>query len=243
MLAEQYQEKIIESIEMAFSNNKDVLKFLSGKIADSIEEDGLLHIFGCGHSHLLAEDIFYRAGGLLPINPILESNLMLHGGAVKSSSMERLEGYAAPILDNYKVKAGEVLIVISNSGINNVPVEMAMAAKEKGLYVAALSSSSYNKETSRHKSGKKLIDFADALIDNGIPHGDALLDVPGTDIRMAPGSTVIGSYLLNTLMVLVSERFIEKGTEPPILVSGNIKGGMERNKSLLDKYKECIKHL
>lgn len=243
MLAAEYAKQIQEHITLIVENEMDSILKAAEWIADSVANNGLVHLFGCGHSHLLVEVIFYRAGGLVPVNAILETSVMLHEGAVKSSKIERLSGYAELILDNYSVNQGEVMIVISNSGINGIPVEMALAAKQKGLKVVAVSSSSYQTAKSRHPSGKRLRDIADLVIDNHMPHGDALVEVPSTELKMASGSTIAGSLILNMVMTTVAEKLIERGVTPPIFVSGNIPGGFEQNEAYIEQYRGRIKHL
>ncbi|WKA55493.1 SIS domain-containing protein [Planococcus shixiaomingii] len=243
MLEKQYATEIYERLRKAEETQMDAIKEAARLIARSIQNDGLLHLFGCGHSHLLVEEVFYRAGGLVPINPIFESSAMLHEGAVKSSKIERMQGYAVHILDNYILKEGEVILLISNSGINSLPIEMAIEAKKKGLQVIALTSSAYLQYDSRHPSGKKLYELADIVINNQLPYGDALVEVPNTQMKMGPGSTVIGAFLINLLMVSIVEELQKLDVEPPIFVSGNVEGGMESNQKHIKQYQGRIKHL
>jgi uncharacterized phosphosugar-binding protein len=243
MLENQYAAKIKELLEIVQGSQFDKITEVAKLIAESIKNDGVFHLFGCGHSHILVEEVFYRAGGIVPVNPIFETSTMLHEGAVKSSRIERMHGYAEHILNNYSTKEGEVIIIISNSGINGLPVEMAIEAKKKGLKVVAMTSSSYLNSASRHTSGKKLCEVADYVIDNMLPHGDALVEVPGTAIKMSPGSTVIGAFLINMLIARVVEELIEMQVEPPIFLSGNVEGGMEYNQRYIDKFQSRIKHL
>ncbi|CAM3570558.1 MULTISPECIES: sugar isomerase domain-containing protein [Paenibacillus] len=243
MLAYKFVSTMMDHIELITREESESINKAAEWIADSIAKDGLLHLFGCGHSHLLVEDFFYRAGGMVPVNAILETSIMLHEGAVKSSKVERMSGYAEHILDNYIVHPGEVIIVISNSGINSLPVEMAMAAKAKGLRVVALCSSAYSGDETRHHSGHRLRDIADLVIDNHMPHGDALVELPSSGVKMASGSTAIGSIILNMVMTSVAEKLIDRGIEPPIYVSGNISGGFEHNQAYIDRYRSRIKHL
>ncbi|WP_053218170.1 SIS domain-containing protein [Virgibacillus senegalensis] len=243
MLEEDYASKVKELLDEVQDRQAGVIKQAAALIADSIINDGLLHLFGCGHSHMLVEEVFYRAGGLVPISPIFETSTMLHEGAVKSSKIEKMQGYAVHILDNYTLKEDEVIIIISNSGINSLPIEMAMVAKRKGLKVIALTSTSYLSKRSRHPSGKKLYDLADIVIDNMLPYGDALVKIPDTELHMGPGSSVVGAFLINTLMVRVVEELRASGITPPVFVSGNVEGGMEYNQKYIDQYQERIKHL
>lgn len=240
---QQYAETVIRHIREIAEREIAAIDKAADKVAETIARDGLVHLFGCGHSHMLVEEVFYRAGGLAAINPIFDTAVMLHEGAVKSSMVERMEGYAAHILDNYDVKPGEPIIIISNSGVNGVPVDMAMEAKAKGLYVIAIMSSAYFEDVSRHSSGKKLYEVADLVIDNHLPHGDALMEVPGTDIRMSPGSTVIGATILNMTMTMAVHKLVDQGAEPPVYRSGNVPGGFEQNRKFIEKYRQRIKHL
>ncbi len=243
MLEQQYGEKIKNIIEAVEDEQKAPIKEAAILISESIKNDGLLHLFGCGHSHILVEEVFYRAGGLVPINPIFETSAMLHEGAVKSSKIERMQGYAPHILNNYSLNEDEVIIIISNSGINCLPIEMAIEAKQKGLKVVAITSNSYKDRESRHPSGKKLHDIADIVIDNMLPYGDALVEVPGSEIKMGPGSTVIGTFLINMVITRVVEELNNCDIEPPIFLSGNVEGGMEYNQKYIDKFKTRVKHL
>ncbi|HEX7063479.1 MAG TPA: SIS domain-containing protein [Bacillales bacterium] len=243
MLMKEYSEKILELIEQVENKQAESINEAAKMIASSIQKEGLLHLFGCGHSHILTEEVFYRAGGLVPVNPILETSTMLHEGAVKSSKIERMEGYAKHILDNYNVKSGEVLVIISNSGINGLPVEMAMEGKKKGLKIIAMTSSSYLNDPSRHSSGKKLAELADVVIDNMLPHGDALVQVPDHPMKTGPGSTVVGAFIINALMIQTVECLKELDVKPPIFLSGNVEGGMEYNQRYIDQYRDRIKHL
>jgi uncharacterized phosphosugar-binding protein len=243
MLETQYAIKVQKCMELVKNTQLESIKNAAILIAESIKNDGLLHLFGCGHSHMLVEEVFYRAGGLVPINPIFETSTMLHEGAVKSSKIERMQGYAEHIFNNYSFKKDEVIILISNSGINSLPIEMAIEAKKKGLKVIALTSSSYAERESRHPSGQKLCDLADLVIDNMLPYGDALVEVPNTELKMGPGSTVVGAFIINMLMARLVEELQSRQIEPPIFVSGNVEGGMEFNQKYIDKYQSRIKHL
>lgn len=210
----------------------------AGLIAASVAAGGVVHLFGCGHSQMLAEEVFYRAGGLACVNPILDAGLALSGGAAKSSQLERMEGYGRVALSQQDLRAGEVMIVISTSGRNPVPVDVALEARQRGLKVVALTSIAYSRAAkSRHSSGKVLCDVADVVIDTcGVP-GDAVLDLPGVAVKFSPVSTVIGAAVLNAIMARVVELLVEQGVEPPIFLSGNLDGADARNEALVEKYR------
>ncbi len=243
MLLVEYNQKIKALMDVILTEELGTIRQAAEMIAESIQNDGLFHVFGCGHSHLLVEEMFCRAGGLVPVNAIFESSIMLHEGGLKSTQIEQMSGYAKHILDNYRLEKGEVLLIVSTSGINSLPVEMAMEARERGLKVIALTSSYYANQPSRHSSGKRLYELADVVIDNKLPYGDALLNIPGSHKKMAPGSTVIGAYILNLLSASIVQHLVDRHVNPPVFVSGNIPGGMEQNQKYIEKYRHRIKHM
>jgi len=171
-----------------------------------------------------------------------ETSAMLHEGAVKSSIVERMSGYAKHILDNYETHPGEVLIVFSNSGINSLLIEMALEAKAKGLVVVAITSMAYQHEKSRHSSGKKLFEVADYVIDTKIPKGDGLVEIAEGKV-IAPGSTAVCTAIVNMLICEVAECYLEAGISPPFFISGNVEGGMEQNQAYVEEYRYRVKSL
>ena len=197
MSATAYMNRALSILSQVQQSQLPALEAAGRKIADVVAAGGLVHIFGTGHSHLIAEEIVSRAGGLLAINAILEPSVMLHEGAAKSSAMEKTPGVARVLLDTQPVAAGDVMIVVSNSGRNALPVEMAELSRERGLYVIALTSLGHSRSVaSKAPSGKRLFEVADLVIDNGGVPGDAVLEVPGSPVRYAPTSTVAGALLV-----------------------------------------------
>jgi uncharacterized phosphosugar-binding protein len=189
--------------------------------AESVSAGGMLHIFGSGHSHLIAEEIFRRAGGLCCVNAILDPAL---GGHLRTSTtLERLEGYVPIVFGPYDLRQGEVIVIISNSGINAAPIEAAFVAKERGLRVVAITSMAHSQSVaSRHSTGRKLPDLADVVIDNcGVP-GDALLQVDGVPSRICATSTLTGTLIIQCLMAEIVEALRARGVTPPILISANV---------------------
>jgi uncharacterized phosphosugar-binding protein len=243
MLGKRYAQRIKEQLQLVEETQWKEVEKAARLIAHSIKEGGLVHIFGCGHSHMLAEEIFYRAGGLVPVNPIFETSLMLHEGAVKSSMLEKTEGYASMILERYQPQPNEVMIIVSHSGVNAVPIEMAMEAVKKGLKVIAITSSAYSQVPSRHSSGQKLYELAHIMIDTHVPYGDALIAIPQLKVNIAPSSTVVGAFILNMLIAEVIEELLHLGIIPPVFVSGNVEGGFEHNQSYIQQYRSRIRHL
>lgn len=209
-------------------------------VTQAARADRQLFVFGTGHSHMLAEEVLYRAGGLACAVPILSAATMLHEGAVSGSALERTEGLVAPIIGRYGLGAGDVLLVISNSGVNAAPLEAARIGREAGATIIALTSLDYS--TSAAKGGTRLADLADIVIDNGIEPGDAIVALPGTDLRAGPASTVVGAAILNAIVVEVASALAKDG-DPPIFRSANMEGAKESNARLVHRYRDRNPHL
>lgn len=243
MLYQKYLEEVEKVLSKVAESQGENIAKAARIVADQMEQDGMLYVFGCGHSHLMGEDLFYRAGGSAAVCAMLDSDLMLHGGAVKSSFYERMPGLAKPIFERYGLTEKDVLLVSSTSGINSVPVEMAICAREKGIPVIAIVSMAYAQDASRHPGGRKLHDVADIVLDNGVCHGDAAVAIEGSDMRTGPISTISSCMIAQSIVVQVNEFLWKDGVTPPVYVSGNIPGGMERNQALIHRYMPRNKHL
>jgi uncharacterized phosphosugar-binding protein len=212
-------------------------------IADCIGAGGVVHVFGSGHSHMMAEEVFHRAGGLFAFNAMLDINLTSFG-TLKAGMVERAEGYAPVILDSFDVRPGEVVIVVSNSGINPVPIELAAEARKRGAKTIAITSAFYYAAaTSRHSSGKKLAEVVALTVDSRVPVGDAILKFDGLDAPVAAASTALGAALMNAIVAQTTEELLAGGKEPPVIVSMNVPGGDERNVELAERYSPRLRLL
>jgi uncharacterized phosphosugar-binding protein len=212
-------------------------------MAESIAAGGVVHVFGSGHSHMMAEEVFHRAGGLFAFNAMLDINLTSFG-TLKAGMVERTEGYAKVILLSFDVRPGEVVVVVSNSGINAVPIELAMEAKALGAKVIAVTSAeNYASAASRHSSGKKLTDVADLTVDSRVPVGDAILSLNGLAAPVAACSTVLGAALMNAIVAQTAAELLARGQQPPVIVSMNVPGGDARNAELTEQYRPRLQLL
>ncbi|WP_080843871.1 SIS domain-containing protein [Cytobacillus gottheilii] len=237
----QYFQKAIERIQLVQENEKENIVKAAEKVAAAIQNGGIIQLFGCGHSHILTEEVFYRAGGLVPINPLFIEPLMLHEGALTSSYLERQNDYIEPILKEYEIQQDDIVFVISTSGRNPVPVDVAMEAKKRGAYVIALTSLEYSKsQASRHKSGKHLYNSVDLAIDNCSVKGDAILSYDKVKVPFSPTSTVVGAVILNAIFAEAIKLMADNGFEPPVFLSGNMDGADEHNEKLIQRYQSRI---
>lgn len=251
----QYYEKINVMLKRLFEEQGENMQKAAEKIADTViggvgenrdeSNENMIYIFGCTHAGIIAQEAFYRTGGLAVINPIFPPGLMCDiTPSTLTSKLERVDGYGAIIADEYNIKKGDLLIIHSVSGRNAVPVDMAIRAREIGAYVIAITSLEYSKASkSRSKSGKNLYEAADLVIDNCGEIGDATVEIDGFEQKTSPTSTVTGAAIINAITAEAAGIFMERGATPPVFISANIDGGDEKNAVLMQKYRSRIKYL
>ncbi|WP_106767602.1 SIS domain-containing protein [Paenibacillus faecalis] len=236
-----YFQHIRHRLDHIEERESEAITKAAEKVAETIMNGGIIHLFGCGHSHILTEEVFYRAGGLVPIRPIFVEPLMLHEGAVRSSELERQNGLAESFMNDQDIRPGEIMIVLSTSGRNPVPVDVALIAKQKGAFTIGVTSLEYSQsQPSRHVSGKHLYNSVDVVINNYSVKGDAVLSHPDLPVPFTPTSTVIGAAIMNALFAQAISMMIEQGSEPPVFLSGNIDGADEHNEALIKRYQGRI---
>jgi uncharacterized phosphosugar-binding protein len=212
-------------------------------MVETVRNGRRIFVFGTGHSHMMAEEAFYRAGGLAAAVPIFMTDLMLHENPDLGSRLERTPGLATILLDLYQCQPGEMLFVYSNSGVNHLPVEIAIQARQRGLVVVGVCSLAYAQVAPLSTLGLRLDEAADYLIDNlGVP-GDGLVPLDGSDWRVGPSSTILGAFIWNALITEVLTRLQAAGEELPVYASFNMHGAAEHNKDLLHKWGSLNPHI
>lgn len=241
---EAFAEEVIRQIREVAASQGEKIKEAAALVAGSIESDGIVHTFGSGHSALVAQEIFCRAGGIVPVNAILDPSFLLSGGALRSTNMERLPGAASMSLAGHQIRSGDVAIVISNSGKNQAPVEMALRMKELGAGLIVVTSMKHTMSTKpSHTSGKRLFEIADVVLDSRAPAGDASVAVDGVKVPMGPTSTIIGSLLVHSVIIEAAHILAGRGRPPAVFVSVNVEqANLDELAREFIKYRGRIRH-
>ncbi|MGW3119678.1 SIS domain-containing protein [Streptomyces sp. NPDC001107] len=242
-LADQFFDAAIDLLQRVRDEEAQPIAAAGTLLADTVTDGGRLFAFGAGHSSLAAQDVVYRAGGLalmnlLAVPGVVGVDVM---PATLGSALERVDGLATAVLDSSPLRSGDALVIISLSGRNALPVEMALHARALGVKVIGVTSAAYATETrSRHSSGTYLRDHCDIVLDSKIPIGDATLTLDTVPAPFAPASTVVTSAILQAVMATAAGALAERGIEPPLLRSGNVDGGHEWNNRVMQKYGDRI---
>jgi uncharacterized phosphosugar-binding protein len=220
-------QKILETV----AAQESAVQQVADRFAKTILDGRMVHVFGSGHSRILVEEMWPRYGSFPGFNPIVELSLTFHNlvvganGQRQAMFLENVSGLAAQILRNFDMKPIDSALVVSSSGCNVVPIEMAEGFKERNIFTVALVSKAHaDASVSKHSGGKKLMDFADVVLDTGAPIGDAMVSIPNLEMPVAPGSTVGGCLLVNAIKAEVALRLTEAGQPPLALASGNTVG-------------------
>ncbi|GLC88483.1 SIS domain-containing protein [Lysinibacillus piscis] len=234
-----YFKEIQHLLRMVEEAEETYLAEVAIIIGQKLQLGGIIHLFGCGHSQLLAQDAFYRAGGLVPIHPIIIEPLTIQAGAVIASNNEKDATLLARYKEQFDFQQEDVFIVISTSGRNNAPIDAALFAKEAGVLVLSLQSLAYHQQPSYHASGKRLEDIVDIVLDTHVPVGDGILS--HNHLQYGPSSTVIGATILNVLFSKVLSYMASEGEELPIFESNNVQGDSAHNERMMANYQHRIK--
>jgi uncharacterized phosphosugar-binding protein len=242
-LAEQFFDAAIGLLQRVRDEEDESVTAAGTLLADTVTEGGRLFAFGAGHSSLAAQDLVYRAGGLALMNLLAVPGVVGVDvvPATLGSALERVDGLASAVLDTSPLRAGDALVIVSLSGRNALPVEMAMNARALGVKVIGVTSVAYATETrSRHSTGTYLKDHCDVVLDSKIAVGDAELTLDTIPAPFAPASTVVTSALLQAVTATAAGLLADRGIEPPLLRSGNVDGGHEWNGRVMEEYADRI---
>ena len=241
----KYLDAVIRLLQEVRETQETAIAEAARRVAQAILADHQVYIFGASHAGILAQELFYRAGGLVPVNPLLPPGLTTDVRPVTlTSRLERLPGLGTQIMAETPIQPGDVLIVHSVSGRNAVAVEVAEGGRERGAYVIALTSLAYSKSVQPRKPGmKRLFEAADLVLDDCAPVGDALVALEGLSQRVAPASTVTGAVILHEVVVRAVEEILRQKGDAPVFRSANLDGGDEYNRRWLDHYAGRLTYL
>jgi uncharacterized phosphosugar-binding protein len=251
--AATYFDSTIELLTRLKKTQMGVIQEAAELFADRIAKGGLVFLFGCGHSRMMCEEMTPRQGCFVGFVALVEQSLSNHSAIIGTNGLrpplhlEKYEGYAEEILKGFRFGPHDAFIIISTSGIRPVPVEMARGAKKRGLPVVAIVSREHcEQSTPAHSSGKKLIDFADIVIDNGCPPGDCIVELEGLDWRTGPTSTVTGAMIMNMMRCETARLLLEKKHRPVLLPSHQFVGNQSAHEQLerfYEAYRMSLRHL
>jgi len=244
--AEAYLDKVLEMLVEVRKTQIEPIHKAAELIAASIQQGGILYAFGASHTSMLVQELVYRAGGLILVNPLFAPGLSLDVRPVPmTSEIERLEGYGKVLVRYSGISPKDVIIVASTSGRNAVPIEVAVEAKARGAKLIVLTSLQYSRAVaSRHFSGKRLFEIdADIILDNRSVPGDALMEIPGVKAKTGPTSTIMGCAIVNAMVVQAVSILAQAGMDVPVFLSGNLDGGDAHNRFFIDKYKDRLNYL
>lgn len=243
-ILQRYRDRVVGILDQIVEGQSECFAKVTEAVAGALAADRLIYVAGSGHSHLIAEEAFFRAGGIAAAQAILDEDLMLHISASRSSQLERQTGLAEEVLSRYPVTVGDVVFVVSNSGRNAYPIEMAACAKARGATTVALTSLKHSAEvTSRHPSGKRLFEICDLVLDNGADPGDASIEVGRDGLRMGPVSTISGAFLINAVMAEAVDLLAQRGIAVDFYQSANGQGGEAAADAMVRRWQPRLKGL
>ncbi len=245
---ENYKEVVRGLFEQIEKQEENAIDKAATLMVETIKKDQLIHVIGPGgHSNMGAYEIFYRAGGLVPVNPIFDPGTLVSMGGRRSTVIERTPGYGEAVLEAYEINDG-TLIIVNAYGINAMCIDVAIGAQRRGIPTIGVTSKEFAEKIppnhpARHPSKKNLFEMVDILVDCHMPFGDAVVTIDGFEQKVAPVSTLVNSFALNLLVIKTVEILLEQGIAPPVWTSANVPGGDEANKLYIKQYKDRIRFL
>ena len=245
----QYHVAITAMLQKIVDTQREPIGCAARRMAEAIAEERYIYVIGTGgHSYIACEELFWRAGGLVPIYPILDPGLSLSHGAWRSNLIERTPGYVIPILKYNGLGRGDILIVCNAYGINAATIDAAQEGKRLGATVVGVTSTEFASRVpgdhpARHPSRKNLHEIADIFLNTWMPYGDAVVEVPGCPQRVAPTSSLGTAFVLNCLVATTVEELVRRGVTPPVWMSANLPGGDEANRPHMERHLRRVKFL
>lgn len=245
---QRYFEVMQEVVEKVLNTQEDKIIKAAEILTNTTKNDGIIHLFGSGHSSLIAEDVFWRAATLANVHAIFESAVAGINEVTKTSKLEKLEGIGQVLVEYNCVLPPDAMICISNSGNNAATIDVAIGAKERGVPVIAITNVTYADQlTTHHSSGKKLKDIADLVIDNCSLYGDAAVELPGLNQSVGATSTIPSAFIVPALLVQTCENLLELGIKPDVYFNGHLAyedaSVKLHNDALVEKYSQRIRNL
>lgn len=248
-LCDEYCDGVVSLMRQIQQDEKVNLDAAARLMAKQIAGDRLVHVFGPGgHSNLGAQEVFFRAGGLMHINAILDEGTLLSNGALRSMAMERTPGYGRIVVENENLDETDLLILVNAYGINAALIDAALTAREKGVTLIGISSREHAENTAsehpaRHPGKQNLHDLVDVAINTKVPIGDAIISIPGISESTSAVSTFANAIALNTLIIRTIVHLRDAGVEPPIWRSGNAPGGDDANAKFIENFRGRVRGL
>jgi len=244
-----YLDRVDDLLGRILREESAAIRRAAGLLADQVAADRLIHVYGPGgHSNLAAQEVFFRAGGLMHVAAILDEGTLLSNGALRSMAMERTPGYGRVVIEDRGLGPDDLLVLVNAYGINAALIDAALTARERGVTLVGISSRRHAEETApdhpaRHPSKANLHDLVDVAIDCKVPVGDAVMELPGVEERIAAVSTFANAYVLNCLVLATVEALVTRGVDAPVWRSGNAPGGDEANGRFLERFRGRVRSL
>ncbi len=240
-MLDNYCAAIRDILRRIAEEERENIRAAAEHLARTVHTEGIAYVIGAGHSAMVGEELFFRAGGLAPIRPLLELDVTLAHGASKATALEGLKGYASLVLSRSGITEKDLLIVVSNSGVKTFPVEAALWAGDRGIKTIAITSRTSSESLPvRNPYGKRLFEVADVAVDTKVPPGDALLELEGIPVRLGPASTIAACFVANAIAAEAAELLHTRGIQPPIWLSSHLPGAEGHNGKLLKRYRGRI---
>lgn len=248
-LANQYFGEVSSILDRIRTEELESIEKAARLVAEQVRSDRLVHVYGPGgHSNLAAQEVFFRAGGLMHISAILDEGTLLSNGGSRSMAMERLPGYGRLVIEEWELGEDDLVILVNAYGINSALIDAAMAARERGTTVIGVSSRGHAEGTpldhpARHPSRQNIHDLVDVAVDTKVPVGDAVITVPGVSERIGAVSTFANAYAMQLIVMGAVAMLAESGMDVPIWRSGNATGGDEVSQRHRGRFRKRVRLL